>query len=210
MSKDEDDQKYIAIWSRVVETQMHFNEMQVKSRQLGLTFVTAALGVAIVLISNGDDFVFTIRILECGVRLHVSVFLVLGALLALQAVKQLDINVYHPMLRGAVTFGEDFEENYMKKIFDLELGMTQTISHFSRFEDAKPEKGADGKYTYKGTCKVNAQNKLKKFYSNTSLFLLFSALAVFVLTNVSEGATKRSSQSETQIQVEIPPADAAE
>ncbi|WP_296765565.1 hypothetical protein [Sediminimonas sp.] len=43
METSEEHQMYIQIWSRVVETQMHFNEMQVKSRQLGLTFVTAAL-----------------------------------------------------------------------------------------------------------------------------------------------------------------------
>lgn len=42
--------RYISIWSKVIDTQMHFNEMAVKSRQLGLTFVAAALGVAVVLL----------------------------------------------------------------------------------------------------------------------------------------------------------------
>ena len=43
----EQQEQYIAIWAKAVDTQMHFNEMSVKSRQLGLTFVAAALGVGI-------------------------------------------------------------------------------------------------------------------------------------------------------------------
>jgi hypothetical protein len=46
----------IRIWEKTVETQMHFNEMSVKSRQLGFTFVAAALGVAAFLLSRGEDF----------------------------------------------------------------------------------------------------------------------------------------------------------
>ena len=46
----------IKIWEKAVDTQMHFNEMSVKSRQLGLTFVAAALGVAIVLLGQNKDF----------------------------------------------------------------------------------------------------------------------------------------------------------
>ena len=49
---------YIKIWSKAIDTQMHFNELCVKSRQLGITFVVAALGVAIVLVSRGNDFAF--------------------------------------------------------------------------------------------------------------------------------------------------------
>ena len=204
MEENKDFQRYIEIWSRVVETQMHFNEMQVKSRQLGLTFVTAALGVAIVLISNGDDFAFTIPIKEYAFRLHVSVLLVLGAWLALQAVKQLDLNVYHRMLRGAVTFGEDFEENYMKQVFDLKLGMTQSISHFSRYQDAAVEVGDDGKYTYKGKCKITAQDKIEKFYGNTTCFLWITAVILLFLTNGAELSHLVFGQPGEAIQADLP------
>ena len=50
---------YLQIWAKTVDTQMHFNEMSVKSRQLGLAFVAAALGVAIVLLGQGNAFFFT-------------------------------------------------------------------------------------------------------------------------------------------------------
>jgi hypothetical protein len=138
LDKDQQEQ-YISIWAKAVDTQMHFNEMCVKSRQLGLTFVTAALGVAIVLLSRGDAFSFPIPFRGVDFQLHISVVILLGAWLALSAVRTLDLNVYHKMLRGAVTFGEDFEQHYMKQIFDLDKGMTQAISHFSRRQDAGKE-----------------------------------------------------------------------
>ena len=99
---------YIAIWTKAVDTQMHFNEMSAKSRQLGLTFVAAALGVSIVLLGRREDFALSIPFTDFG--LHISVLIFLATALAVYAVSILDLNVYHRMLRGAVTFGEDFEE----------------------------------------------------------------------------------------------------
>ena len=32
---------YVSIWAKAVDTQMHFNEMAVKSRQFGSAFVAA-------------------------------------------------------------------------------------------------------------------------------------------------------------------------
>jgi len=178
-------ERYISIWAKAVDTQMHFNEMSVKSRQLGLTFVAAALGVAVVLLSRGDDFALALDVKFFTLYLHVSVVLILGAWLALKAVRGLDLNVYHKMLRGAVTFGEDFEENYMKKIFELEKGMTQAISHFSRYQDARTEKSQTGKYVYTGSVRVSAEDKIKEFYRRTILFLWIAAIALFVITNVA-------------------------
>ena len=101
---------YIAIWSKAIDTQMHFNDLSVKSRQLGLTFIVAVLGVAILLLTRSNDFAINIPLFGGTLQLHVSVLLFLAASLALNAVKILDLNVYHKMLRGAVAFGEDFEE----------------------------------------------------------------------------------------------------
>ena len=185
MPKNEEHQQYIEIWSKVVDTQMHFNEMQVKSRQLGLTFVAAALGVAIVLVSNGDDFSFKIPVGSIEIRLHVSVLLVLGAWLALEAVKQLDLHVYHRMLRGAVTFGMDFEENYLKQVFELNKGMTQSITHYSRHEDASVKADQEGKYVYSGDGEITAYDKILTFYQNTRNFLWIAAILLLIFTNAS-------------------------
>jgi len=181
----EQTERYISIWSKAVETQMHFNEMSVKSRQLGLTFVAAALGVAVVLLGRGDDFSLPVSVSCFRFQIHISVVLLIGAMFAIVAVRGLDLKVYHKMLRGAVAFGEDFEENYMKNIFELNKGMTQAISHFSRFDDASVDAAQNGKYQYTGKIKITAEDKIKAFYTKTIRFLLISALGLFVITNLN-------------------------
>ncbi|MGH6856248.1 MAG: hypothetical protein ACRECP_01055 [Methylocella sp.] len=179
LSKDQQE-IYLAIWSKAVDTQMHFNEMSVKSRQFGLGFVAAALGLGIVLLTRGEEFSIVVPLFG-GFNLHATVLVALASALALYAVKLFDLNVYHKMLRGAVTFGEDFEQNYMKQIFCLEKGMTQAISHFSRFDDAKIEV-QNGKYQYQGQKKKDALTKIKLFYGVSISTLAGLALVLFILT----------------------------
>jgi hypothetical protein len=181
-------ENHIVIWSKVVDTQMHFNEMSAKSRQLGLTFTVAVLGVAVVLISRGNDFSFVLPVFGCNIQLHVSVLLFIVAWLALETVKILDLHVYHRMLRGAVAFGEDFEEKYMKQIFDLPKGMTQAISHFSRYEDAERKIGDDGSATYEGTTHLTAEKKIKAFYGAARKYIIIGAALLFIGTNLAESS----------------------
>lgn len=181
MSEEKEFEIYVSIWAKAVDTQMHFNEMCVKSRQLGLTFVAAALGVGIVLLSRGADFAIQINWVILKFQIHVSVLIVIGAALALQAVRILDVNVYHKMLRGAVYFGEDFEENYMKKIFLLEKGMTQAISHFSRYEDAQVDKSGKT-YNYIGNKQKIAGLKIEDFYKSSIRILILISLILFIFT----------------------------
>jgi hypothetical protein len=178
---DEDKKHYVEIWKKAVETQMHFNEMSVKSRQFGLAFVAAALGVGIVLLSRGNDFAIPVAIFGVKFYIHITVLITLAAALGLSAVRILDLHVYHKMLRGAVTFGEDFEQNYMKKIFDLDKGMTQAISHYSRFDDAAIEE-VDGKYRYRGSTHVTAEEKVRQFYRYAIWTLIISSGFLFVVT----------------------------
>ena len=170
---------YLEIWKKTVDTQMHFNEMSVKARQFGLTFVAAALGLGVVMLSRGQDFVIHVPYLEF--ELNGIVVLAAAGAFALYAVRLLDLNVYHRMLRGAVTFGEDFEENYMKKIFDLEKGMTQAISHYSRFDDAS-KCTKDGKFHYVGSNKKTAGEKISRFYSASIATLAVLAFILFLMT----------------------------
>jgi hypothetical protein len=182
----EEHDRWIEIWSKAIDTQMHFNEMSAKSRQLGLAFVAAALGVAVVLISRGNDYALDIPLDRPLLRIHVAVLIVLAAFVALWAVRTLDVNVYHKMLRGAVAFGEDFEEHYMKQIFELEKGMTQAISHFSRKEDAKARIHPETKrMVYSCDGERTALQKIEAFYSRALWFLGLTALALLLLTNAS-------------------------
>jgi hypothetical protein len=178
---------YVSIWAKAVDTQMHFNEMAVKSRQFGLAIVAAALGLGIVLIARGEDFAIPIPYFV-GWHLNVSVIIALAGIVALGAVRLLDLSVYHKMLRGAVKFGEDFEENYMKQIFALQKGMTQAITHFSQYPNAEAIRQRDGRYSYeKGIGeekkRKKARDKIKWFYNILMLSLLVLAAALFFARN---------------------------
>lgn len=177
---------------------MHFNEMSVKSRQLGLTFVAAALGVAVVLIGDTKDFSLDLMVAGFEFHIHVSVLLTIGALLAIIAVRKLDLGVYHRMLRGAVSFGEDFEKHYMSEIFSLEKGMTQAISHFSRNSEAKVCLKDDGKYTYCGGGTTTALDKIKSFYNWTCVFLTISAIALFLASNPQFFEQKAAAEQQSE------------
>ena len=205
---------YIEFWSKVVETQMHFNEMSVKSRQLGLTFVAAALGVAVVLIGKEEDFFINIPI-PCSdilLRLHVAGIIMIAAAGALLMVRTLDLQVYHRMLRGAVTFGEDFEENYMKKyVYDLDKGMTQAISHFSRHDNAKAVLEGTRK-RYKGSDEKSAETKIKSFYQHTLTGMVVVGVVIFLSNNPISSKNEMSTPdqskiSQTERQADIEPSE---
>jgi hypothetical protein len=118
---------YVEICSKAVDTQMRFNEMSAKSRQLGLTFVAGALGVGIVLLSRGSDFSITIPMPGWRIQfdLHVSVLILVAAALALFAVSILDLKVYHKMLRpwvavrGAPIVGRNIGPIFSEVAFDV-------------------------------------------------------------------------------------------
>jgi hypothetical protein len=173
----------IQIWEKTVDTQMHFNEMSVKSRQLGLAFVVAALGLAVVLLSQGKGFSLAFLISGKTWLLHIAVLVTFAAAFAMYAVRLLDINVYHKMLRGAVTFGEDFEQSHLLPLLGLNKGMTQAISHFSRMEDASVIR-TESPYRYVGTMAVSALDKIKSFYFIVILSLLGVAVLIFIVTNL--------------------------
>src|SRR4051812_16328236 len=150
-------EQYVAIWSKAVDTQMHFNEMSVKSRQLGMTFVAAALGVGVVLLGHEEDFSLPLFL---GLRAHVTVLLVLAAFLALQGVRKLDLGVYHQMLRGAVAFGRDVEAMHMARLLGVKKGMTEAITFTSQNKDVKT---TGRPFNYEGTSAETAGEKVASF-----------------------------------------------
>jgi hypothetical protein len=184
----------VDIWKQAVDTQKHFNDMCVKSRQLGLTFVAAALGAALYLFiraapteSGGliGRSLYAYSVSFCGreIVLHVSLAIVIAAAATVYAVRLLDIDIYHRMLRGAVTFGEDLEEKHIRKLVELKKGMTQTISHYSRHSDAEAKATPDGSYNYFGQDHENAERKLRRFYNFIFIFLTGLAALIFIASN---------------------------
>jgi uncharacterized membrane protein YozB (DUF420 family) len=162
---------------------MHFNEMSVKSRQLGFSFIAAALGLAAFMLGKGEDFSYSFQTKFGSIQLHVSALLICISIIAILAIKKLDLGVYHRMLRGAVTFGEDFEQNHLRRMLGLEKGMTEAISHYSRYDDASKQI-KDGRYTYTGQTMVTAEDKIKRFYSFVIWVLIASAAIILLVTNL--------------------------
>jgi len=148
------------IWEKAIDTQMHFNEMSVRSRQLGLSFVVAALGVVAVLLSKDDA-----RISGWGYSTHVAGPILILAAFGLYSVKRLDLGVYHRMLRGAVAFNEDLELSSMRpNLMKTKLGLTQAISLYSRYPDAD--------YPGKGPKRQSAETRVQIFYWSTIAVLI--------------------------------------
>jgi hypothetical protein len=174
---DEEFENYITIWSKVVDTQMHFNEMSVKSRQLGLTFIVSALGLAVVLLTKGDAYMVPIH----GYRFHSAALLVGVSAAALHLVQTLDLHVYHRMLRGAVHFGDELEQLKLKPALGVEQGMTQAITLFSRFKDAQFDPNARPRYKKVGT-EERAGDRINRFYLHAKLGLLIVAVVLLVGT----------------------------
>ena len=190
----------VEIWKQAVETQKHFNDMCVKSRQLGLTFVAASLGAAFYLFiratpagsegaaASNTISAYSLTVFGHQIVLHISLAIIGAAAAAVAAVRHLDLEVYHKMLRGAVTFGEDLEEEHIREIVGLRKGMTQTISHFSRYADAGKATASDGRYEYFGTKKIDAGQKLKRFYDFIFIVLAVFGALVFSATNFLKAA----------------------
>lgn len=181
------DKLLIDIWKHAVDTQKHFNEMCAKSRQLGLSFVAASLGTAIFLFTRtntASNYAFSGTIGGREVVFHVAVFIILAAVAAVYAIKKLDLGVYHQMLRGAVAFNEDLEEQHLRRIIGLEKGLTQAVSHFSRTNNASAGPDAIGKYRYSGDKRRSAGDKLGYFYNVIMGFLLISAGLMFLASNL--------------------------
>lgn len=170
------------VWEKAVDTQMHFNEMSVRSRQLGLTFVVAALGLSVLfLIREANALVeIPIRLLDVVLTTHITSLIILIAAAGLYAVKRLDLGVYHRMLRGAVTFGEELEKGLLRDaLMKTPHGMTEFISLYSRHNEI--EKTKEGKKTiYTGKDAITAEKKINRFYtiSITSLLILSFAIAL--------------------------------
>ena len=73
----------------------------------------------------------------------------------------------------------------MKKIFFLEKGMTQSISHFSRHDEASTKINSNGTYAYMGNSSLTAKSKTEQFYRRVRCVILIGALVAFFSSQIS-------------------------
>jgi hypothetical protein len=148
----------LLVWERAIQTQMHFAELSIKTRQIGMTVVGGTLGLAIVLARSDLNFDITLS----GYNLPVTSALCWISALVLFAIWILDVTVYHQMLRGAVAFNEELEEKSLLKLFGTDKGLTQAISFFSRNPDAEYKNSLYGRKNEKRA--HYAGNRISLFY----------------------------------------------
>jgi hypothetical protein len=202
-SDDEEDDKnsllkfQLDIWKTAVHTQMHFNDMSAKARQHGIGLIVVIVGFALFLMSrsNQDYFITIFRL-----HLHISFFITLIPPVVLVAIRWLDLNVYHKMLRGAVEFGNNYEEVVIrKKIMKTKQGMTQVITAYSRYDDVEKTDNSGiaglGKY-FKGTKEKKARDKLSDVYWIAFACLIALPILLFFL-NPTESKTNKELKETT-------------
>ncbi len=146
----------LEFWKQAINTQMHFNDLCVRSRQLGLTFVVAALGLSVVLLSNYSDA----KIEVFSFNIHVAAFLMFICVIAVFAVWILDLGVYHKMLQGSVSFVEEMDKaGFSSPYSGIPYGMTQFISAYSRNKRPPLKNGRLSLVT-----DTSARGKVRNFY----------------------------------------------
>ncbi len=213
--------RQLEAWAKVIDVQMHFNEMSAKNRQLGLAFAAAALGLAIFLLNRPDANAGFLPF-GWGV-IHVSPLIVLGSALGVGAIWYLDIFHYHRLLRGAVAFGSSLERGLSDDVFKHGVGLTKFISHYSQYdyenfslpgEKGYPEKStaeSDGAFAAnvaryeeeKSKTLTTARGRLMWFYRLVVAALVI--IAISMLLALRQPVASRPQQSGQSLQTETVP-----
>jgi len=163
------------MWDKAVETQMHFNEMSHKSRQLGLSVVIAALGLP------GAIFIGKVSV-PLVTPFELSGLIVSVASLLTIFVGHFDVVTYQTLLLGAVKFGWELEKSSLtNELLNTRHGMTTYISI------------AAGDLNADGTLKTPDKDgfgfrvgirRIEKFYRCFTYILLLLAI---VLIGIEDG-----------------------
>jgi hypothetical protein len=108
-------------WSNVVRTQIHFNEIIHRTRQLTVTVIAAAFGAAIASFAAKPAGHLTLE--AFSVNVPIATPLVILGLIFLAVGFLMDRSYYYKLLLGAVEVGEHLETTY-----DLPAKLTITLS----------------------------------------------------------------------------------
>jgi hypothetical protein len=123
----QDDRNQLAIvqrWRGVIDTTMHFNDMLMRTRSIGLSMVIAVYGAAIVSAGQYPDSTVTFF----TYRLHVGVGIFAVGMLLLISLFLLDRWYYFPMLLASVDLAEEIERESGSAAQPIELKLTQRVS----------------------------------------------------------------------------------
>jgi hypothetical protein len=115
-------------WRTVIDTQMHFNDMLMRTRAAGVSIVTAVFGAAAVALAQYPDRLMIIP----GTMLHIAALVIIFRLMLLATLFVLDYFYFYRMLLAVVQHAEEIEaESRQAKspiAFDLTCRISDCIS----------------------------------------------------------------------------------
>lgn len=112
------DKLELEAWKKTIDVQQHFNDIEMRIRNIAVTVLAGVLGAA-ALALQGGYFVLV-------------AFLLLAGLIAWLAFYFMDRFWYHQLLKGAVRHAEDIEARLESRIPSITL--TRTISEASKVQ----------------------------------------------------------------------------
>lgn len=142
------------IWKKVIDVQMHFNDLCLRIRSFAVSVLGVLLGASAVAYRFGGNVSFL-----CFENVPVAVFFLVISLVAWGSFYLMDRFWYHELLKGAVHHALDIEER-LKSLFP-EISLSHTVKDQSHL-----------------SLRMNAAKKLNVFYL---LIALVQILAVVVL-----------------------------
>ncbi|MEH6808562.1 MAG: hypothetical protein V7651_06890 [Hyphomonas oceanitis] len=98
-----DPEKSLAAWEKVVETQMHFNDICMRIRGLFLTAVIAIVGAI------GYSLANNIQVARGDWSIHIAIIGLMAGWLTCYLFYLMDFKHYHQYLRASVKQGENLE-----------------------------------------------------------------------------------------------------
>jgi len=160
--KQDNRQLIITAYTKVIDVQMHFNEMVMRVRNIAVTLILAVFGAAAYSIQH-PYFIGGI---------HIAALIIAFGLAAWASLWVMDLSHFHLLLRGAVKKSSDIEDAYQNdEVLKSVFGMTKEISKSSRQWFGRQE--IWGK-------KVTAAGKLHFFYGVVMLIGIAYFLVVLV------------------------------
>jgi hypothetical protein len=121
-----DDQNPVALvqrWRACMDTQMHFNDMLLRTRSAGMSIVIAVFGGAAVTLER-----FPQDVLLSGARIPMAAVVMFFGLLLLFSMFVLDYFYYYRMLLAVVERTEEIEAESRRPGAQIELFLTGAIS----------------------------------------------------------------------------------
>lgn len=144
----------ISIWEKVIDVQMHFNDLCLKIRSFAVSILGALLGAAAI------AYRFAGHIEFFSYRMPTAIIFILISIVAWSAFYLMDRYWYHELLKGAVHHAQKIETSLKSAVAEIEL------SHSIREQSHK-------------SLKMNAAKKLHIFYISI-LVVQVSALCLLL------------------------------